>query len=112
MPLVPVPIQQLARGVGIVRETQPAASHLMGMAAYTGATDFVLGEAAQLFRVGRSSRTCAVIDRGRRRPMETAFGSTGRSIPHSTRRRSSLPPSFFDLIDLIGCHSLSFHHEL
>ncbi|WP_411906651.1 hypothetical protein [Rhizobium mayense] len=40
--LVPVLILQLARGVGIVPEMQLAASSLMGMAAYAGATGFVL----------------------------------------------------------------------
>jgi uncharacterized membrane protein YagU involved in acid resistance len=41
--LVPVLILQVARGVGIVPEMQLAASSLMGMAAYAGATGLILG---------------------------------------------------------------------
>jgi len=47
--LVPVLILQLARGVGIVPEMQLAASSLMGMAAYAGATGFVLGTLLHFF---------------------------------------------------------------
>lgn len=47
--LVPVLILQLSRGVGIVPEMQLAASSLMGMAAYAGATGFVLGTLLHFF---------------------------------------------------------------
>jgi len=111
MPLVPVLILQLARSVGIAAEMQPAASSLMGMAVNTGAAGFVLGTLLHFF--------VPVVPAALARPhiegttdSEAAFSSTSRNIPHSTRRRSSLPPSFFDLIDLIGCHSLGLHHKL
>ncbi|TWB49227.1 hypothetical protein FBZ98_107260 [Rhizobium sp. ERR 922] len=47
--LVPVLILQLSRGVGIVPEMQLAASSLMGMAAYAGATGFVFGTLLHFF---------------------------------------------------------------
>ncbi|WP_368517010.1 hypothetical protein [Rhizobium sp.] len=47
--LVPVLILQLARGIGIVPEMQLAASSLTGMAAYAGATGFVLGTLLHFF---------------------------------------------------------------
>jgi hypothetical protein len=47
--LVPVLILQLARGIGVVPEMQLAASSLMGMAAYAGATGLILGTLLHFF---------------------------------------------------------------
>ncbi|GEN61466.1 hypothetical protein [Acetobacter nitrogenifigens] len=47
--LVPVLILQLVRGVGVVPEMQLAASSLLGMSAYAGATGFILGTFLHFF---------------------------------------------------------------
>ena len=43
--LVPVLILQMARGVGVIPEMQLAASSVMGLAAYNGASGFFIGTA-------------------------------------------------------------------